>query len=445
MVYDDFLGPWGLTLITVVVALAVIAGLLVAACFLIPGCLGYKCVKKRKRDAKTVPLRVKSRQNENVKLNDVSYRSWRLGSLYEDGSNGTSNENVGATPGASWSPNNAQLEGANSSSTLNLVQKDKQKPEKKQREFPTELTLSLQYLPPFDESVTGKLVIGIEALSGLPPKQYNCTLEPYVALTIIKQSWSHRKRQKLHSFRTRGVRHTASPIFKETFVVANVKSHEVKDWILDFAAYDHDRYANDTELCSLRVSVKEVKHILHSPEIHMFNFRMKPSNLEFGNVLLGISYLPTAQRLTINVMKLRDVKYMPAVSNLSHFNPYVRVLMLNARTGQKMKRKKTKFLCATSQPEFNETLTFDVTYNQLDIVQFLVVLCSKNLASEIPTISAEHQSDSEDSVSSICRTKDVHIGKVALGKGVRGSTERLHWFSVLHNPRKLVTVWHALK
>lgn len=51
--------------------------------------------------------------------------------------------------------------------------------------------------------------------------------------------------------------------------------------------------------------------------------------------------------------------------------------MLNARTGQKMKRKKTRFLPATSQPEFNETLTFDVTYNQLDIVQFLVVLCSK--------------------------------------------------------------------
>lgn len=51
--------------------------------------------------------------------------------------------------------------------------------------------------------------------------------------------------------------------------------------------------------------------------------------------------------------------------------------MLNARTGQKMKRKKTRFLSGTSQPEFNETLTFDVTYNQLDIVQFLVVLCSK--------------------------------------------------------------------
>lgn len=46
----------------------------------------------------------------------------------------------------------------------NLVQKDKQKTEKKQKEFPTELTISLQYLPPCDETITGKLVIGVEVL-----------------------------------------------------------------------------------------------------------------------------------------------------------------------------------------------------------------------------------------------------------------------------------------
>lgn len=68
----------------------------------------------------------------------------------------------------------------------------------------------------------------LQALSGLPPKQYNGTLEPYVALNIVKQSWSHRKRQKLHSFRTRSIRHTASPIYKEAFAIANVKPQEAK-------------------------------------------------------------------------------------------------------------------------------------------------------------------------------------------------------------------------
>lgn len=445
MVHDDFFGPWGRILIIVVAALTVVIALLLIACFLTPGCLGYECIRKRKRDAKTVPLRVKSKQSENVKLNNVSYRSWRVDSLYDNSTNGTIHENASPTEGNSWNSCNAQFGCTDTSSTLNLVQKDKQKGEKKQKEFPTELTISLQYLPPCDDTITGKFVIGIEALSGVPPKQYNCTLEPYVALNIMKQSWSHRKRQKLHSFRTRSVRHSASPIFKETFVVANVKPHETKEWILDFAAYDHDRYANDTELCTFKVSLREVKHVLHSPEIHMFNFKMKPSNVEYGSILLGVSYLPTAQRLTINVMKVRDVKFAPVVSSLSDFNPYVRILMLNGRTGQRMKKKKTKFAVATAQPEFNETLTFDVSYNQLDIVQFLVVLCSKTGPLEVAGGNADHPSDSEDSVSSIQKTKDVFIGKVALGKGVRGSTERLHWFSVLQNARKLVTVWHALK
>lgn len=57
----------------------------------------------------------------------------------------------------------------------------------------------------------------------------------------------------------------------------------------------------------------------------------------------------------------------------------------------------------------------------------------------------EVPSDSEDSVNSFQKPRDACIGKIALGKGVRGTTERLHWFSVLQNPRKLVTVWHAIK
>lgn len=182
-----------------------------------------------------MPLRVKSKQNENVKLNDVSYRSWRLGSLYEGSSNGTFqslflsvssispscpmlasssssfsfnlannelinfragtiDENASPIEGNSWNSNNAQFGCTDTSSTLvssvnradfhfnwprscclvdplarvtlqNLVQKDKQKAERKQKEFPTELTISLQYLPPCDETITGKLVIGIEVLN----------------------------------------------------------------------------------------------------------------------------------------------------------------------------------------------------------------------------------------------------------------------------------------
>ncbi|KAH0953733.1 hypothetical protein HN011_007317 [Eciton burchellii] len=449
MLFKDLLGPWGLPIVIITGVGIILIALLLFVCFLTPGCIGYECFRRSSKEnkSKNVALRAENRADKddnNLKLSDVSYRSWRLGSLYEN--DGPISENVESHRNSSNSAGAQNLENLECSSTLNLIRTDKQKSDKRTKDFPTELTMSLQYLPPCDDIISGKLVIGIEAMCGLPPKQYNGTLEPYVALTIVKQSWSHRKRQKLHSFRTRGIRHTASPIYKETFVIGDVKPREAKEWILDIATYDHDRYANHTELCSLKVSLKDARKIFYSPEIHLFNYRMKPSNQEFGDILLAVSYLPTAQRLTINVMKLRDIKFTPVISSLSEFNPYVRVLMLNGKTGKKMRKKKTTFLRAVAQPEFNETLTFDLAVAQLDTVQFLIVLCSKVLLEgSAAGNGGDHASDSEDSVNSLNRSTDLFIGKVALGKGVRGATERLHWFSVLQNPRKLVTVWHALK
>ncbi|KAK0078032.1 hypothetical protein PV325_003147 [Microctonus aethiopoides] len=442
MLYDEIFGPWGRIILVGIGIGGILFAILIIVCFLTPGCLGYQCFKRpRKRKNNTDTQHQVDQQNGNIKLGDVSYRSWRLGSLYE---NGSICEN-GESPRDSYGSNYAEFDPKKNISTANLVEFGKQKTAKKLKEFPTELTLSLQFIPNIDEpkSSLGRFVIGIEALSGLPPKQYNCTVEPYVVVNIVKQTWTQRRRDVLHSFKTRGIRHTASPIYQETFVIADVNSHEAKDWTLDIFANDHDRYANHTELCSLRVPLKEVKKIFASPEIHLFNYKMKQSHLEFGSILLGISYLPTAQRLTITVMKLQDLKYPPANQSPIEFNPYVRVLMLNGKTGRKIKKKKTRTLQATNDLEFNETLTFELSLNQLDGVQFLVVLCNKLMIDE--TINSDHQSDSEDSVNFSHKQKDISIGKIALGKGVRGGTERLHWFSVLQNPRKLVTVWHTLK
>ncbi|XP_011860524.1 PREDICTED: uncharacterized protein LOC105557791 isoform X1 [Vollenhovia emeryi] len=227
MWYEDIFGPWGLLIVIVIGVGIILIAVLLFICFLIPGCIGYECFRTQGKEDKSAPLRTKNQKKDNLKLNDVSYRSWRLGSLYENDNNGTVSENS-ESHRDSFNSTNAQCKNAEYSSTLNLIHTDKQKNDKKTKEFPTELTMSLQYFPPCNDIITGKLVIGIEALSGLPPKQYNGTLEPYVALNIMKQSWSHKKRQKLHSFRTRGIRHTASPIYKETFIIANAKPQEVK-------------------------------------------------------------------------------------------------------------------------------------------------------------------------------------------------------------------------
>lgn len=51
--------------------------------------------------------------------------------------------------------------------------------------------------------------------------------------------------------------------------------------------------------------------------------------------------------------------------------------MLNGKTGRRIKKKKTKTISSTAEPEFNETLTFDLPASQIDTLQFLIILCSK--------------------------------------------------------------------
>ncbi|XP_023245724.1 synaptotagmin-1-like isoform X2 [Copidosoma floridanum] len=440
MSYEEAIGPLGVIIICSVAAIIFGIALLIAVCFCIPKCIGYKWIKRKK---KPLSSKENGKFNEDPKLSEMSYRSWRLNSLYSNGDD-TIHEDTVYSPDLSppLNSNNLHFNTIDTSSVLNLV--PKKKDDVGEKIFPTELTLSLRYFPYCEGITASKLVIGIEALSGLPPKQYNSSIEPYVRLEVIKKSWSHRKRQKLYSFQTKVVKHTASPIFKESFVISSGIPHEMKDWILNIEAYDRDRYANHSKLCELQVRMKDMQRILFSPEIHLFNFHMKQCKQEYGNILLGVSYLPTAQRLSINVMKLRNIKFMPDVPSLNEFNPYIRIIMLNGMTGKKIKREKTKYLKSTAEPEFNETLTFDLPTSQMDTLQFLIVLCSK-VRFNIVTMMNEILSDDDDSVISYRRPKDVCIGKVALGKGVRGVNERLHWFSVFQNPRKLVTSWHTLR
>ncbi|KAL7292440.1 hypothetical protein TKK_0014024 [Trichogramma kaykai] len=441
MVEDGVFGPVGQIIIYSTIAVTLVIALLIIACFVTPGCIGYECVRPKKKQSVT-DGNPNDKINENLKLNDVSYRSWRVGSLY-DTESGTIWENS-VSPRLSINSNDSQIGASDPNSIASVTLPSKQNV--KDTAFPTELTLSLRYLPYCEGVTASKFVIGVETLLGLPPKQYNCTLEPYVTLDIYKQSWTNRKKQKLYSFKTKGIKHTANPVFKESFVISGANPQDIKEWMLNIEAYDHDRYANHTKLSELQVQLKDAKRIFLSPETHLFNFQMKTSKQEYGSILLGISYLPTAQRLSINVMKARNINFMPTIPNIQEFNPFVRILMLNGRTSKRIKKLKTKVFPAVREPEFNETLTFDLPPNKIDSLQFLIILCSKSKidTSTMPMMN-ELPSDSEDSVVSFQKAKDVCIGKVALGKGVRGTTERLHWFSIFQNPRKLVTVWHSLK
>jgi hypothetical protein len=100
-----------------------------------------------------------------------------------------------------------------------------------------------------------------------------------------------------------------------------------------------------------------------------------------------------------------------------------------------MKRKKTSYKINNPSPSFSETLSFDVLPTQIENLTFLVTVCHRtNIQS---SVSDESGSETEN-------LKDTCIGKIAIGKNVRGTSQKLHWLSVLENPRKVISHWHAL-
>lgn len=77
---------------------------------------------------------------------------------------------------------------------------------------------------------------------------------------------------------------------------------------------------------------------------------------ELGDVMVSMSYLPSAERLTVVLIKARNLKVVDMSRNSS--DPYVKLSLL--QNGKKIKKKKSGVYRNTTCPVFNEALTFDI-------------------------------------------------------------------------------------
>ncbi|XP_023723264.1 synaptotagmin-5-like [Cryptotermes secundus] len=434
------LGPWGKVLVMAIGATVVMITLIVVVCFVGPGCWGYEWMhrveeeRRRRRQAKGQENYV---AGDTLKLSDYGY-PWKRTPLPSSASYDTVNSAgpiVGRMAHHRDSTYSSMSEATDNRSILSVksvTTEDSCGTDCSANSGPPVLTMSLTYVAN-EENGTGRLIIYIKDVKCLPPREYAGGLEPYLVLQVARTTWPLHRRAgpPLHQLRTRTLRHSFNPFFDQTFVL-DVKRSELKEWCLKVTAYDQDKYTNATELCEVNLALKDVKNLTTAKEAVIISCNLTRTNRETGDLLFGVSYLPTAQRLSISVIKAGNLKYLQIVDSIANFNPYVRVVQLNGSTGRSIKRKKTAFKHGTECPEFNETLTFDLNPNQLETTVFLVLLCSRNVSE-----------DSDGQMGRKC--KDKCLGKVALGSHVLGERQRDHWLSVIQNPRRVVSAWHTLK
>ncbi|XP_046556211.1 synaptotagmin-9-like isoform X1 [Haliotis rubra] len=254
----------------------------------------------------------------------------------------------------------------------------------------------------------GSLFVSINRAENLPAKDFSGTSDPYVKVYLLPDRKT-KHQTKVH-------RKTLTPEFNETFVFS-VNYENIPSRTLYFNLYDFDRFSRHDLIGA--VVVKDifsegslVKETFFVRDIYV----TQQEKADIGEVMLSLCYLPTAGRLTLTVVKARNLKAMDITGSS---DPYVKVSLMCQ--GKRIKKKKTSVQKNTLHPVFNEALVFDVPQESVEDVYLIVKVVDY------------------DRIGS-----DELMGSVALGPKYNG-LGRDHWYEMLENPRKPVAQWYPLQ
>lgn len=169
-----------------------------------------------------------------------------------------------------------------------------------------------------------------------------------------------------------------------------------------------------------------------------------------GELMFSLSYLPTAERLTLVVVKAR---------NLRGANPtvpgdfFVKVYLL--QQGKKMHKKRTTAKKGEKSPIFNEAIIFSVPPHALQVRS----LNNSFLSIQILGIIAQHTKHNhldwyqtiqlrltvaETDPTTQTTSKAFSVGHIIVGSTANGKS-LAHWRHMLAALRRPVAMWHPLR
>ncbi|CAL8260822.1 unnamed protein product [Merluccius merluccius] len=204
-------------------------------------------------------------------------------------------------------------------------------------------------------------------------------------------------------------------VFDERFSIP-LDVAALEEYSLRFAAF-----GIDTEERNISAGLAELKLSDLDLTIRPFNAWLYLQDVNkavdaVGEILLSLSYLPTAERLTVVVAKAKNLVW---TNGRTTADPFVKVYLL--QDGRKISKKKTSTKRDDTNPIFNEAMIFSVPSLVLQELSLRVTV-------------AESTEDGRGE-----NVGHVIIGPEASGMGIT------HWNQMLATLRKPVSMWHPLR
>ncbi|XP_030646351.1 synaptotagmin-7 [Chanos chanos] len=254
-----------------------------------------------------------------------------------------------------------------------------------------------------DSTLTVKILKGQD----LPAKDFSGTSDPFVKIYLLPD--------KKHKLETKVKRKNLNPHWNETFLFEGFPYEKVVQRTLYLQVLDYDRFSRNDPIGEVSIPLNKVDLA------HMQTFwkELKPcsdGSGSRGDLLVSLCYNPTANTITVNIIKARNLKAMD-IGGTS--DPYVKVWLMHK--DKRVEKKKTRTIKRCLNPVFNESFPFDVPAHVLRETTIIITVMDKDKLSR----------------------NDV-IGKIYLS-WKSGPAEVKHWKDMMSRPRTNVAQWHALK
>ncbi|XP_056454986.1 synaptotagmin-7 [Gadus chalcogrammus] len=254
-----------------------------------------------------------------------------------------------------------------------------------------------------DSTLTVKILKGQD----LPAKDFSGTSDPFVKLYLLPD--------KKHKLETKVKRKNLNPHWNETFLFEGFPYEKVRERTLYLQVLDYDRFSRNDPIGEVSIPLNKVE----LGQIKTFWKELKPcmdGAGRRGDLLVSLCYNPTANTITVNIIKARNLKAMD-IGGTS--DPYVKLWLMHK--DKRVEKKKTVTMKCCLNPVFNESFPFDVPAHVLRETTIIITVMDKDRLSR----------------------NDV-IGKIYLS-WKSGPAEVKHWKDMMGRPRTNVAQWHALK